>query len=285
MASLIGLEQALYTTEAALVTIDGFYQATPSSGLLTTVATARSGTGYVTAAELNALGYSDTNVWTILGSGWSADHGSDFFTRYGSLATGTTADYTTLINELYAREFGAAPSAANLQNLLADIPGTQALLNGGGNVATPIQVMGGIYGYLLEVGQVNGIGQFGAAASAFLQAAANGSVVYGPELTQEFPLASPGAFVLDPDPSAPGSDAAIASPDPNFITITGTNQLIDPGAGSFIIQFMAGSGADTLVPHANGVDQISGFDPATDVLDLRALLAGTGPGWPAGSRL
>jgi hypothetical protein len=214
VASLIGSEQALYTTEAALITIDAFYGATPSSALLTTVATATSGTSYYTATELNALGYSDTNVWTILGSGWSADHGSAFFTQYGSLAGGTTADYTTLINELYTREFGAAPSATNLGYLLADVPGTQALLNGGGNIATPIQVMGGIYGYLLEVGEVYGIGQYGAAANAFLQAAANGTVVYGPELTQEFPTASK---------SAAKGETLAAVADPVVVQIAGSH--------------------------------------------------------------
>lgn len=274
VASLIGLDQALYTTEAALVTIDAFYGATPSSSVLTTVAAATSGTSFDTAAELHALGYSDTNVWTILGSGWSADHSSTFFAEYGSLASGSIADYTTLINELYTREFGAAPSAANLANLLADIPGTQALLNGGGNIATPIQVMGGIYGYLLEVGEVYGIGQYGAATNAFLQAAANGTVVYGPELTKEFPT------------PANGVKAALAqSPpavDPAVVTIAGSHELIDPGVGNFTVRFLAGAVADTLVLPAAGTDQISGFDPTTDVLDLRSLLAGTGLGLNVG---
>ena len=32
-----------------------------------------------------------------------------------------------------------------------------------------------------------------------------------------------------------------------------------------------GASADTLVLHHGGVDQVSGFDATTDVLDLRAL--------------
>ena len=185
--ALIASEPALYTTLPALVTIDAFYGATPSSNLLTTVATATGGTSYYTAAELHDLGYSDTNVWTVLASGWGADPGSAFYALYDADATGTTAGYTAFIDAVYAREFGAAPTAANLQNLLGDIPGTQALLSGGGHIATPIQVMAGLYGYLLEVGQTYDIGQYASATTAFLEAAANGTVTYGPELTAEFP--------------------------------------------------------------------------------------------------
>ncbi len=47
-------------------------------------------------------------------------------------------------------------------------------------------------------------------------------------------------------------------------------------AGSYTIEFLAGTSADTLVLHPGGVDQISGFDTGTDVLDLRSLLTGTG---------
>ena len=157
--SQIDSETVLYTTLAALTTIDAFYQATPSAALLTQAATATGSTGYYTAAELHNLGYSDTNVWTVMGSEWGADPTSSFYSLYDGDASGTTAGYTAFINAAYSREFGFAPSDANLQNLLADVPGTQALLNGGGHTATPIQVMAGLYGYLLEVGQVNGIGQ------------------------------------------------------------------------------------------------------------------------------
>jgi len=186
-ASLISLDQTLYTTLASLVTIDAFYNATPSSALLTTVATATSGTSYFTAAELHNAGYSDANVWTILGAEWAADPNSNFYTLYNGLATGATSDYTTFINAVYLREFGTAPSQANLQNLLNDIPGLITLLSGGGHTATSLQVMGGLFGYLLYAGQSNNIGTYAGPADAFLLAAGNGTVVYGPELTQEFP--------------------------------------------------------------------------------------------------
>ncbi len=72
--------------------------------------------------------------------------------------------------------------------------------------------------------------------------------------------------------SAPPPRAAAASVDPNVMAIAGVNQLVDPGVGSFTIQFLAGTSADTLVLHTGGVDQVSGFDPGTDVLDVRSLL-------------
>ena len=211
----------------------------------------------------------------MLASGWGADPTSDFYALYDGDATGTSAGYTSFINSVYAREFGSAPTAANLQNLLADVPGTQMLLNGGGHIATPIQVMAGLYGYLLEVGQTDDIGQYASATTAFLLAASNGTVAYGPELTAEFPPAAGTAVssaVTGMGVTAPTADAA----GPDVITITGSNQLIDPGTGSFTIQFIVGAGADTLVLHISGVDQVAGFDPTTDVLDLRSLATGTG---------
>jgi len=71
------------------------------------------------------------------------------------------------------------------------------------------------------------------------------------------------------------ADPASVSPTNAPITISASNSVIDPGVGSYMIQFLAGASADMLVLHANGVDQISGFDPATDVLDLRSLLSET----------
>ncbi len=253
VSSLISIDQTMYTTLAALVTIDAFYGATPTSGLLTTVATATSGTPYETAAELHNLGYSDANVWTILATNWGADPTSTFYSQYDADATGTTGGYTTFIESVYQQEFGFAPSAANLQNLLNDIPGLSALLSGGGHAATPIQIMSGMYGYLLYAGQTNAIGQYASSADAFLQAAANGTVTYGPQLTQEFPSG--------------------AGANPDVIAITGSNLLTDPGIGSYTIQFLPGTSDDTLMLHTGGVDQVSGFNPSTDVLDFSAVLS------------
>ena len=58
-----------------------------------------------------------------------------------------------------------------------------------------------------------------------------------------------------------------------LITISASNTVTDPGAGSYTINFAAGVSGDTLVLHSGGTDQITGFDPAAgDVLDLRSLL-------------
>ena len=214
-----------------------------------------------------------------MGANWGADPTSNFFAQYDADATGTTSGYTAFIDAVYQLEFGKQPSAANLQNLLNDIPGVTALLSGPGKTAPPMQIMGGLYGYLLYAGQANGIGHYASAAEAFLQAAANGTVTYGPELTVEFP---PGAVAVTASAisEAPGvtalSTTAASSADPNIITVTGSDQLIDPGMGNHTIQFLADTSADTLVSHKGGTDQISGFDPGTDVLDLRSLLTGTG---------
>ena len=74
-------------------------------------------------------------------------------------------------------------------------------------------------------------------------------------------------------PPAGLASSTTGSVESNVITITEPGQLVDPGAGSHTIQFLAGANADTLVLHSGGVDQVSGFDPGTDVLDLRSLLA------------
>jgi hypothetical protein len=275
-ASLIASEQTLYTTLPALVTIDAYYGATPQSSTLTTVAAATGSPsqigGFYSAAYLHGLGYSDANVWTIMASQWGADKTSAFYELYNEFGS----NYSSFISTVYQREFGSVPSEANLQNLVNDVAGVQSLLAGGDGAPTPIQVVSGIYGYLLYVGQTTPslASQYATSADAFLQAAGNGTVVYGTELTTQFP----------PNSSAVTHSAAMSSAqlaggnqtDAAIITISGPDQLIDPGTGNHTIQFITGSGADTLVVHRGGVDQISGFDPTTGVLDLRSLLSGTG---------
>jgi hypothetical protein len=69
------------------------------------------------------------------------------------------------------------------------------------------------------------------------------------------------------------TSSVAGSGDPNVITVTGSDQLIDPGTGNHTIQFLPGVSSATLVVHPDGVDQVYGFDPGTDVLDLRSLLS------------
>jgi hypothetical protein len=269
-SGLIASEPTLYTALPALVTIDAFYNATPSASTLNAVAASTGSPsqtgGFYAARYLHNLGYSDPNVWTILASQWGADQTSSFYQQYNNFGT----NYSGFISAAYTQEFGAAPSAANLQNLLNDVPGVQALLAGGGGAATPIQVESGVYGYLLYIGQTTPslTTPYATAADDFLRAAANGTVNYGEELTKQFPTDPPGAL--------PGYAMGDAMADPNVITVTGSDQLIDPGTGNFSIQFQPGAVGDTLVVHGGGVDQVSGFDPGTDMLDVGSLLAGSG---------
>ena len=120
-----------------------------------------------------------------------------------------------------------------------------------------------------------GLGQTSSSPNSFRTAARNvllgvdgkslndASVVAGESATTAF-IRNPGTVV----------GAAMASLDPvdATITISGSHQLVDPGAGGFTIQFLGGTNDDALVLHANGTDDIFGFDPATDVLDLHSLL-------------
>ena len=46
--------------------------------------------------------------------------------------------------------------------------------------------------------------------------------------------------------------------------------MIDPGAGKHTIQFLAGN---TLAAPAGAADQVSGFDPTMDGLDVSSLLS------------
>jgi len=77
-----------------------------------------------------------------------------------------------------------------------------------------------------------------------------------------------GATVL-----AARADIASPSSAETPITISASNSVIDPGMGNHTIQFLSGTSADTLVLHSGGTDQITGFNPTTNVLDLRSLLS------------
>ena len=59
--------------------------------------------------------------------------------------------------------------------------------------------------------------------------------------------------------------------DPILISESGI--AIDPGPENQVIQFLSGTDADTVVLHAGGVDSLSGFNPGTDILDLRTLFS------------
>jgi hypothetical protein len=76
--------------------------------------------------------------------------------------------------------------------------------------------------------------------------------------------------------SASASTAGGTSPFGDTITISASNSVINPGTGSYQMQFLPGTVADTVVLHAGGTDQIAGFNVgAGDGLDLQTLIAGS----------
>ena len=269
---LVRSAQALYTTLPALVTINAYYNATPQSSTLTAVAAATGSPaqvgGFYSAAYLQGLGYSVENVWTIMASEWGADQGSAFYQTYFQPYVSAGIDYSGFISAVYQREFGFAPSAANLANLLSDVQGVQTLLAGPGGSATPIQIVSGIYGYLLYVGQTTPslTTQYGTAATAFLLAAANGSALYGPELTAQFPS--------DVAVSAAAADQASATV--TSFTVSDTAAAVTAGAAG--LQADTKLTALTVAGTAGGdVLNLSGFSiPATINLNGDTASASSG---------
>jgi len=77
----------------------------------------------------------------------------------------------------------------------------------------------------------------------------------------------------------PGGRASTAGGTSSFgdmITISASNSVINPGTGSYQMQFLPGTVADTVVLHAGGIDQSIGFNVgAGDALDPRILIAGS----------
>jgi hypothetical protein len=91
---------------------------------------------------------------------------------------------------------------------------------------------------------------------------------YGRSLVTAFPA---GGETLT---SGTETTLAATATNPVIVTISDSDQVIDPGVENHTIQFLTGSSAGALVLHANSVDQVLGFDPMTDILDAGALLSG-----------
>jgi hypothetical protein len=201
-SSLIDDAQTLSTTLPALVTIDAFFGATPSSATLTNVAVGTATSGFTSALELSNLGYSAANVWTILGAQWASNttasgpNETSFFQLYNGLATGPTPNFVEFINDAFQRVFGTLPTQAQVTALTSatEIANLTALLQGSnGQPPTTLQIMGGMFGALLFEGQSENAGAFAASANAFLADAAtdeattpgSSSVLFGPELLSQ----------------------------------------------------------------------------------------------------
>jgi hypothetical protein len=205
------------------------------------------------------------------------------------------AGLTTFINSLYGNLFGHAPDTPGLNYWMGQLTsgvvglGAAALAIANGATGTDaIEVRNKIAVALDFTTRTNaaGLGQTAPLPTSFLTAAKtvlsgvdglslnDASVTAGMSATAAF-LSTGQLIITNTDPIALGMSgsalATVAANDP--IAIATSNSVIDPGVGNYTIQFLAGTSGDTLVLHAGGVDQVSGFDPGSDVLDLRALLA------------
>ena len=201
------------------------------------------------------------------------------------------AGLVTFIAAVYQNLFGHAPDAAGASYWLNQISSGAAPLgaailaiaNGAtGNDAT--ELVNKVTVALDFTTRTNAAGLTGmGSSSTSLLAAAHSvlsgvdgtslndaSVTAGENATAAFisgaKSANGGALALTADTPAPGAAN-------DLITISASNSVVDPGLGNYAIQFLAGSSSDTLVPHSGGVYLVSGFDPSTDVLDLRSLLS------------
>jgi hypothetical protein len=311
LAQLLSTAQA--TTIPALLAYDFMTGVTPSSGgvtYLTTFATDLQSGNYTftggfqlgtTPGEYNLPQFSVLNTYVNFCATDVQISGNPFTAAYGSLAaTASTANRTTFFNEVYTSIFGFAP-AASTTNYFVDGLRSDPLNPSGPDITnfqfyveyagSELGAYGAIAGVLLWTAETSSpqLGPYPGPVTTFLTEAATSSAAgsdtapYGSSLLSLPATAgntgggtvTANAAVVASSVPVPSSAAPVQS-DPSVIIVSGSGQLIDPGAGGHTIQFLSGASGDTLVLHASGVDQISGFDPATDVLDVGSLLAGTG---------
>ena len=205
------------------------------------------------------------------------------------------AALTTFITAVFNNLFSRAPDSAGEAYWVGQItggavgPGAAALAIANGATGTDaIEVQNKIavaMDFTTRTASA-GLGQTGPLPAAFLTAARsalNGvdgtalndaSVTAGMNATTTYIAgASTGHQTAAVGAATSRASSATGSVDPNVIIINESSQLVDPGAGDHTIAFIAGARGDTLVLHLNSLDQVSGFDPTTDVLDVRSLFA------------
>jgi hypothetical protein len=201
------------------------------------------------------------------------------------------AGLTTFIANVYQNLFAHAADQAGAAYWLGQITsGTVslgsailAIANGAtGTDATEIQNKLTVALDFTTRTNAAGLTGTGSSSAAFLTAAhsalsgVNGlslndtSVTAGETVTTNY---ISGAKTGSSMPLTMSGDTASVSTSNAPITISVSNTVIDPSGGNNTIRFLAGASADTVVLHSGGTDQISGFDPTTDVLDLRSLLS------------
>jgi V8-like Glu-specific endopeptidase len=193
------------------------------------------------------------------------------------------AGFSTFINSVYGNMFGHAPDTAGKTYWVGQITSgavglgaaALAIANGatGSDAIELLNKLAVAVDFTSRTAAA-GLGVTGALPLSFLTAASSVlNVVDGTSLNDASVTAGKSATTTYIAGATTGHQTATASGDPNVITITGSDQLIDPGAGGHTIQFLTGASADTLVLHTDGLDQVSGFDPGTDYLDMSSLLA------------
>ena len=190
----------------------------------------------------------------------------------------------TFVTAVYNNMFGHAPDPAGQAYWVSQLTtgavglGAAALVIANGATAADVVALWNkvvvATDFTSRTG-ANGLGVSGTLSSAYLNAArgvmsgVDGTALNDASVTAGINATT--AFIA----SATTTHSAVlaASSETASITIATPNVVVDPGAGDHTIQFIAGSGGDTLVLHADSVDQVSGFNPGTDVLDLRSLLS------------
>ena len=194
------------------------------------------------------------------------------------------AGLNAFISSLYMNLFGHAPDSAGQWYWVGQLTsgavglGAAALaIANGATAADAVEVWNKVAVALDFTSRTGaaGLGDGGTLSSSYLSAARGVlSAVDGTALNDASVTAGISATTAFINSASTNQSAVLASTAQTAsITIATPNIVVDPGAGDHTIQFISGSGGDTLVLHASGVDQISGFDPGTDVLDLRSLLS------------
>jgi hypothetical protein len=209
-------------------------------------------------------------------------------TAGANLATPTAqAGLTIFIADVYQNLFDHAADPAGAAYWLGQITGgvvglgsaILAIANGTtGTDATELQNKITVALDFSNRTSAAGLNGTGSSSASFL-AAARGvlSSVDGKSLNDASIIAGESATTAYISGATTGASSALAANNAESLTspivASASNISIDPRDGNHTIQFIAGAGADTLVLHGNGVDQVSGVDPDTDALDLRSLLS------------
>jgi uncharacterized repeat protein (TIGR03803 family) len=290
------LSSAQATTIPALLSYDFMVGVTPSSAgvdMLTNYATdlqtgdyafsnVFSGTfiGGTAPGEYNSAQFSVLNTYVNFCATDVRIAGNPFAAEFGGLAaTPGMANRTTFFQEVYQQIFGVAPAASTTALFVtgpaaADpaITTFQYYVNYAGSELGGYGAVAGVLLYAAESSSPES-GPYPGAVNAFLTQAAQSSAAggdtapYGSSLLADYPPATSG--------SATSTSVAVASnaglPASSVISITGTDQLIDPGMGSHTMRFLAGGGDDTLMPHSGGVDRVSSFGLTSVALDITAV--------------